>query len=110
MFRDHLDYFAKIAFFLGTTAALLFVNETCFAAQGTGKISLYLLDPRIAGRGACIQMAPALPGTWACVFSTTNNLLYHELNDLLRDAYIAQKTCFVDFETSNFSVNSAQCM
>src|SRR3954471_22175744 len=110
MLRDHLDCFAKIAFFLGTTAALLFVNETCFAAQGTGKISVYHLNPAIPGRGACIQMIPALPGAWACVFSTTNNFLYHEMNDLFRDAYIAQKTCFVDFQTSNFSVNFAQCM
>ena len=110
MFRDHLDYLAKIAFFLGTTAALLFVNETCFAAQGTGKISVYLLDARIPGRGACIQMTPALPGTWACVFSTTNNILYHEMNDLLRDAYIAQKTCAVDFDTGNLSIDFAQCM
>jgi hypothetical protein len=110
MLRDHLNYFAKIAFFLGTTAALLFVSETCLAAQATGKISVYLLDPRIPGRGACIQMVPALPGTWACVFSTTNNFLYHELNDLFRDAYVSQKNCLVDFETSNFSVNFALCM
>jgi len=110
MLRDNLDYFAKIAFFLGTAATLLFVNETCLAAQGTGKISVYLLDTRIPGRGACIQMVPALPGTWACVFSTTNNLLYHELNDLFRDAYVSQKNCLVDFETSDTSVNFAQCM
>jgi hypothetical protein len=103
-------YLAKIAIILGTAIALLFVNKTCVAAQGTGRISVYHLNPAIPGRGACIQMVPALPGAWACVFSTTNNFLYHEMNDLFRDAYIAQKTCFVDFNTSNFSINLAQCM
>ena len=120
---------AKAVIFIGTIAVLLFVNETCLAAQGTGKISVYLLDPRIPGRGACIQMVPALPGTWACVYSTNTNVstgnnnngvsgnqvapndtLFGQLNDLLRDAYLWQKTCFVDFETSNFAVNFAQCM
>jgi hypothetical protein len=123
------DRLAKAVIFLGTTAALLFVNETCLAAQGTGKISVYLLDPRIPGRGACIQMVPALPGTWACVYSTNTNVsignnnngvsgnmvvpndtLFGQLNDLFRDAYLWQKTCLVDFETSNFAVNFAQCM
>lgn len=124
------DRLAKAMIFLGTTAAaLLFVNETCLAAQGTGKISVYLLDPRIPGRGACIQMVPALPGTWACVYSTNTNVsignnnngvsgnmvvpndtLFGQLNDLFRDAYLWQKTCLVDFETSNFAVNFAQCM
>jgi hypothetical protein len=103
-------YLAKVAIILGTATALLFVNETCVAAQGTGKISVYLLDPQFSGRGACIQMVPALPSIWACVYSTTNNFLYHELNDLFRDAYIAQKTCIVNFETSNSSVNWAQCI
>ena len=120
---------AKAVIFIGTIAVLLFVNETCLAAQGTGKISVYLLDPRIPGRGACIQMVPELPGTWACVYSTNTNVstgnnnngvsgnqvapndtLFGQLNDLFRDAYLWQKTCFVDFETSNFAVNFAQCM
>ena len=118
------DRLAKAVIFLVTTAALLFVNETCLAAQGTGKISVYLLDPRIPGRGACIQMVPALPGTWACVYSPNTNTnitingtvvvpngtLFDQLNDLFRDAYLWQKTCLVDFETSNFAVNFAQCM
>jgi hypothetical protein len=115
---------AKAVIFIGTIAVLLFFNETCLAEQGTGKISVYLLDPRIPGRGACIQMVPALPGTWACVYNTKsdvsivingnqvapNDTLFGQLNDLFRDAYLWQKTCVVDFETSNFAVNSAQCM
>jgi hypothetical protein len=123
------DRVAKAVIFLGTTAALLFVNETCLAAQGTGKISVYQLNPQVPGRGACIQMVPALPGTWACVYGnntnvsignnnngvsgnqvTPNNTLFDQLNDLLRDAYLWQKTCFVDFETSNFAINLVQCM
>jgi hypothetical protein len=115
------DRLAKAVIFLVTTAALLFVNETCLAAQGTGKISVYLLNPQIPGRGACIQMVPALPGTWACVYSPNTNTnitingtvvgtLFDQLNELFRDAYLWQKTCLVDFETSNFAVNFAQCM
>jgi hypothetical protein len=118
------DRLAKAVIFLVTTAALLFVNETCLAAQGTGKISVYLLNPEIPGRGACIQMDPALPGTWACVYNPNTNVgivinngtvvvpggLFDQLNDLFRDAYLWQKTCLVDFETSNFAVNFAQCM
>jgi hypothetical protein len=34
----------KTAILLGTTAALLSLNETCLAAQGTGTITVYLLD------------------------------------------------------------------
>ena len=120
---------AKAVSFIGTIAVLLFVNETCLAAQGTGKISVYLLDPRIPGRGACIQMVPALPGTWACVYSTNTNVstgnnnngvsgnqvapndtLFGQLNDLFRDAYLWQKICLVDFETSNSAINFTQCM
>jgi hypothetical protein len=104
------DYVAKVAMFLGTAAALLFVNEMCFAAQGTGRVSVYHLNLGFPGRGACIQTVPPLPGTWACVYSTTNNFLYHELNDLFRDAYIGQKTCLVDFDLNNGnSVNFAEC-
>src|SRR5262249_44793061 len=68
------DCLAKAVMFLGATAALLFANETCLAAQGTGKISVYHLNPQIPGRGACIQMVPALPGTWACVYSNNTNV------------------------------------
>jgi hypothetical protein len=105
MFRNFL---AKVVILLGTTAALLSVNETCLAAQGTGKIIIYLLDGRVTDRGACIQMNPPLAGTWACVFTTS--ALYDQLNDLLRYAYLYGKDCLVDYETSNTSVNAAQCM
>jgi hypothetical protein len=123
------DRLAKAVILLGTTAALLFVNQTCLAAQGTGKISVYHLNPQVPGRGACIQMVPALPGTWACVYGTNtsastgnnnngvsgnqlapNDTLFGQLNDLLRDAYLWQKICLVDFETSNSAINFTQCM
>jgi hypothetical protein len=105
MFRNFL---AKSAILLGTTAALFSLNETCLAAQGTGKIIVYNLDGRAANRGACIQMNPALAGTWACVFA--NNNLFDQLNDLLRYGYLYDRTCNVDYETSNASINAAQCM
>ena len=33
-----------------------------------------------------------------------------EEDDLLRDAYLWQKICLVDFETSNSAINFTQCM
>jgi hypothetical protein len=38
------------------------------------------------------MMNPALPDTgWACVYQFHS--LYNELNDLLREGYVAGKTC-----------------
>jgi hypothetical protein len=53
-------------------------------------------------------MNPALAGTWACVFA--NNNLFDQLNDLLRYGYLDGRACIVDYETSNTSINAAQCM
>jgi hypothetical protein len=104
MFRRHL---AKAVVFLCSIAAVLSVNETCLAAQGTGKISVYLVNGAVQNRGACVQLVPALQGTWACTYS--NNYLYDELNSLLHDAYLYQKTCLINYETSNYYITWVEC-
>jgi hypothetical protein len=107
------NYLAKVVIFLGVAAAVLSVGETCLAAQGAGKIILYHLNGRVSDRGVCIQMNPPLPGLggWSCVYS--DNLLFDQLNDLLRDGYLWSKDCLVNFDPSNVQLNPinwAQCM
>jgi hypothetical protein len=104
MFRRHL---AKAVVSLGSIAAVLSFNEMCLAAQGTGKISVYHVNGAIQNRGVCVQLVPALQGAWACAYS--NNLLYDELTSTLHDAYLYQKTCLINYETSNYYINWMEC-
>jgi len=77
-------------------AASLLFSQAAFALDHTGKITLYHLNTTISGRGSCIQMTPAIPNTWACVYQDTSfGHLYNEVNGLLREGYFAGKTCTV---------------
>jgi hypothetical protein len=63
------------------------------AVESVGKITAYHLNGDIADRGVCIQMNPALPGIWVCLFKS--NPLYKELTALLLAGHAADKTCKV---------------
>jgi hypothetical protein len=85
---------------IAATAAMAPVTSTSFAAQGVGKITTYHLNGNVAGRGACVQTTPALPGTWGCVWYS--NQLYKELNELLREAYFSGKTCTIAWNEDDY--------
>jgi hypothetical protein len=60
--------------------------------SASGLVSAYHLNSAIQGRGACVQLSPALPQTpWACLWQTT--ALYKESNALLLAAYLSGKPC-----------------
>jgi hypothetical protein len=60
--------------------------------SGTGQVSVYHLNATVQGRGACVQLSPALPQTpWACLWQSS--ALYKETNALLLTAYAAGKPC-----------------
>jgi hypothetical protein len=51
-----------------------------------GLITAYHLNSTITGRGVCIQMLPAIPGTgWACVWAA--NPLYNQITNLLLENF-----------------------
>ena len=76
------------------SAAAVPMSGTSFAAQSTGKIITYHLNGNVAGRGVCVKTTPALPtGGWGCVWYSDH--LYREYTDLLREAYLAGKTCVI---------------
>lgn len=77
----------------------LLISTSAIAATNQGRITLYNIDSRIGGgRGACVRMTPALPTQgWACVYKS--NPLYGEINQLLLQGYINQKTCAVAWNT-----------
>jgi hypothetical protein len=90
-------------------AALPCSSQISFAASATGKITVYHLNGDVQGRGACIQMTPAIPGTWACVWL---DHLYNEKNQLLREGYFSGKQCTVNWDTDLGGlhlINIAQC-
>lgn len=75
-------------------AACALLGGTAMAATHTGTVTLYHLNKDVAGRGPCVQMAPAVPGTgWACLWKSSQ--LYPETRDLLLHAYLDGKTCTV---------------
>lgn len=74
-------------------AALALASAAAMAADSTGKIALYHLNSEVEGRGVCVQMTPALPNTWACLWKS--NPLYSELTGLLLQAFITNKTCTI---------------
>ena len=76
------------------------INGSAFAGDGTGIINKYHLNGTASGRGACIQLSPALTGTpdgWACLWQS--NLLYKEINATLLAAYIAHNICKIDWNS-----------
>jgi hypothetical protein len=94
---------------LAAAASLLF-SQAAFALDHTGKIVLYHLNATIPNRGACIQMTPPLPNTWACV---DQGNLYNELNTLLRQGYVAGTSCTAYWSgndpSGNPKIDIAQC-
>lgn len=93
-------------------ATLVPMTATSFAGGGTGKVVTYHLNAVVAGRGSCIRTSPPLSGNgWGCVWY--NNQLYREMNDLLRDAYVAGKTCTIVISTlddnGNGIIDLAEC-
>jgi hypothetical protein len=72
------------------------VSSAAMADSRTGKIDSYHLSRDLAskGMGVCIRMAPPLPGTQFACLQRANGA-YREITDLLRDAFIAKKTCTV---------------
>ena len=83
-----------------TIAALSLISATTFAATATGQVTKYHLNSGVAGRGACIQMNPAIPtGGWACLY--LNNPLYKEINATLLSANMVGKNCSVSWSTTD---------
>ena len=86
----------KINMLLGVTAllaCLLATSGTALAGTGSGTISVYHLNSAVPGRGVCVQMVPALPNTWACLWKS--NALYQELTELLLQGFLWQKSCTI---------------
>ncbi len=63
--------------------------------KALGKVIEYHQNSEVAGRGACIQMDPAIPaaGGWACLY--TNNALYREITALLLSGNATGNNCQV---------------
>lgn len=85
--------------YVGLAFALTLMGSVpVYAADATGRISLYHLNPNIAGRGPCIKLNPlsALPGDgWLCIWK--DMALYEETNKLLLEAYLNRKTCAINW-------------
>ena len=88
-----------IAFSCASTAA--------HADESTGKITAFHLNGDYPDRGACIQMNPALPGMWACLFKS--NSAYKELTALLLAAHVSNKTCKVTWTAATAGITWAEC-
>ena len=76
-------------------SAFLLASASAFAANHTGRISLYHLNSGVAGRGVCIQTAPAMPNTWACLWK--NNPLYSEMSELMLQAHVNNRSCTISW-------------
>lgn len=84
-----------------SAAAMLPISQSAFAEAGTGRVSTYHLNSDVVARGACVRTTPDLPspGGWACVWP---NNLYRELNETLREAYIAGKICTIAWNVNDY--------
>jgi hypothetical protein len=71
------------------------------AGSASGTITVYHLNNTIPNRVACIQMAPALPTGWACIYSDQS--IYKEINALLLTAYMSGKYCQILWDTTDGS-------
>jgi hypothetical protein len=76
-----------------TAAAPAQADGDDFIGNHHGRIDLVHLDSDVQGRGACVQMKPAIPGKsgWACLWR--NNPLYAEMRELIHSAFITGKRC-----------------
>jgi len=100
MHKSRLTTLRRLALLLAFSCA----SMAAHADQNTGKITAYHLNGDITDRGFCIQMSPALPATWACLYK--GNSLYKELTALLLAAYLSGRTCTVSWTSG---VNWAEC-
>jgi hypothetical protein len=94
------SFFTKAALSLALAgAAVVPMSGTSFAGtagSNTGTITQYYLDNTVLGRGACIEMSPALATGYACTWVSP---LFKEQNELLLDAYLNKKACSIAWET-----------
>ena len=86
--------------------ALIATMSACSLAEAAtynGIVRGDHLNGTIAGRGACVQLAPkTVPGSpWFCNYSEGNNL-YNEMNVLLLQAGLEQKYCTIGTTTYGF--------
>src|SRR5690349_20740339 len=76
---------------------------TQFKSQGT--IAVVNYNSMESGRGVCLYMTPAGPGTgWFCLWQ--NIPLYQEMTDIVRDAYMNAKTCTMEWATTDRTGNN----
>jgi hypothetical protein len=62
--------------------------------SSAGTINKYHLNSDVKGRGVCIRMNPAIPGSgWACVWK--DNPLYEETTALFLESYALGKPCSI---------------
>jgi len=92
------------------TLSVVPAMATQFKSQGT--IAVVNYNSLESGRGVCVFMKPAGPGTgWFCLWETTH--LYTEMTDIIRDAYINAKTCTMEWantdRTGNLQINVVSC-
>ena len=78
---------------------LLATSGTALAGTRSGTISKYHLNSAYAGRGVCVQMTPALPNNWACLWKT--QALYEELTELLLQGFLWRRSCTITWSTSD---------
>jgi len=87
---------SKINVAVFISGILILTSGIASAAVYDGKITVVDFDgnPANAGkRDICIQMLPALPSTWACLYNT--NFMRPQLSTMLREAYEQKKSCQV---------------
>lgn len=94
-----VNFIAKIALVAAATAGVLSASETCFAGSATGPVTSYAVNPGTPNQGACITMNAKLLNTngVVCNAYTSDNSFFSALNDLLREAYLGNKTCLVEY-------------
>jgi hypothetical protein len=90
---------------LGGLITFTCISMAATAEENVGKITVFHLNGDVADRGVCVQMNPALPATWACLFKS--NPLYKELTALLLAAQAADKTCKVSWTAG--AIRWAEC-
>ncbi len=82
-----------------TLGCLLVTSGTALAGSNSGSITVYHQNSAVPGRGVCIQMAPALPATWACLWKS--NALYQEITELLLQGFLWQRYCTITWSVGD---------
>jgi hypothetical protein len=96
-----------------TAALALGTAGSALASSATGTLTVAHLNGSVTtGRGVCIQLSPALPGTgWACLY--TNNMLYKEITATLLAARIAGQICTISWSILDIDthkvIDTAEC-